>query len=49
VPVKDIAEELDLTRGRANYNPLFQTSIRKLGEHDSAFLQQKLQKAAKEA
>jgi hypothetical protein len=47
VALKDIASELDLTRARTDYRPLFQTSIRKLNEHDAVFLQGKLRQAEK--
>lgn len=46
VRIKDVASELDLTRGRADYRPLFQTSLRKLTEHDSKVLQARLEQAA---
>jgi hypothetical protein len=48
VPIKSVASELDLTRGKTDYRNLFQTSIRKLTEHDSSFLEEKLRSAANE-
>jgi len=47
VSIRDIDSELELTRGRKDYRPLFQTSIRKLSEHDAALLKRKLEDAAK--
>jgi hypothetical protein len=46
LPIKEIAPELDLTRDRKDYRPLFQTSLRKLTEHDSRILQLRLQQSA---
>ncbi|KAF0207150.1 MAG: hypothetical protein FD139_3568 [Methylocystaceae bacterium] len=46
IPIKEVVGELDLTRGRADYRPLFQTSIRKLTEHDAAFLDKEMRDAA---
>ena len=45
VPVKTIAAELDLTRDRADYRSIFQTSLRKLTEHDSELLTSRLEQA----
>ena len=46
LPIKEIAENLDLTRGRTQYSSLFQTSIRKLTTHDTEFLERKLRARA---
>lgn len=46
VALKEVGPHLDLTRGRTDYRPLFQTSIRKLTSHDSEYLQAKLREAA---
>jgi hypothetical protein len=45
VALKEVAPGLELTRGRTDYRPLFQTSIRKLTEHDSTYLQAKVREA----
>ncbi len=44
--IKEVVADLDLTRGRADYRPLFQTSIRKITEHDAKLLKRKLEQAA---
>jgi hypothetical protein len=46
VALKEVAPNLDLTKGRTDYRSLFQTSIRKLTEHDSTYLQAKVREAA---
>jgi hypothetical protein len=48
VPIKELISDLDLTRGRAAWSALFQTSIRKLSTHDAAVLKSRLEKAAQE-
>jgi hypothetical protein len=48
IPIKSIASQLELTRGKTDYRNLFQTSIRKLTAHDATFLEMKLRDAAKE-
>jgi len=45
VPLKEIGPSLDLTKGRTDYRPLFQTSIRKLTPHDTAFLESRIRNA----
>lgn len=45
VSIKEVAPELDLTRGRKDYRPLFQTSIRRLTAHDIEYLQTRLKSA----
>jgi hypothetical protein len=49
LPIKQVASELDLTRGRNDYRPLLQTSIRKLTSHDVDFLQSRLRSASESA
>jgi hypothetical protein len=44
--IKEVAADLDLTRGRADFRPLLQTSIRKLTDHDANLLKRKLEEAA---
>jgi len=43
LPIKEVASELDFTRGRKDYRSLLYTSIRKLAEHDGNFLLQRMQ------
>lgn len=49
VPLKEVAPHLDLTRGRTDYRPLLQISLRKLTAHDTIFLEAKLRAAVSEA
>ncbi len=46
LPLREIVSDLDLTHGRDEYRSLFQTSIRKLTEHDVALLERKLKERA---
>ena len=46
LPIKEVESELDLTRGRNDFRPLFQTSIRKITEHDTNLLERKLRAQA---
>lgn len=49
IPIKDVEEELDLTRGQANWRSKLQTSIRRLSPHDATLLRGKLEEAAEKS
>jgi hypothetical protein len=49
VPIKQVASDLDLTRGRNDYRAMLQTSIRKLTAHDADLLQSCLRRASASA
>ena len=44
LPVRSIAEELELLRGRRDWRQMFRTSLRRLTEADSKFLRTALQR-----
>jgi hypothetical protein len=43
--IKDVADQLELTRERKDYRPLLQTSLRRLSPHDAAMLERKMRDA----
>jgi len=49
VPIKTLASQLDLTRGKIDYRNLLMTSIRKLTEHDALLLEEQLRSVAAKA
>ncbi len=46
LPIKHILADLDLTKGRAEWRPMFRTSLRSLTEHDAQLLKARLEKSA---
>ena len=46
IPVKDILNELELTRGKRSWNFMFQTTLRPLSNHDGEFLLETMRKQA---
>jgi hypothetical protein len=44
LPLKEIASELELTKSREDWRPLFQTSIRALSPHDGRLLKVRIEK-----
>jgi hypothetical protein len=48
IPVKEVADQLEMTRDRKDYRAMFQMSIRRLSPHDATFLNGRLEKAVNE-
>jgi len=46
LPIKEVVAKLDLTRDRKDYRPMFQTSLRKLSQHDANLLEARLRAAS---
>jgi len=45
LPLKNVLDDLDLTKGRRDWGQMFRTSLRSLTDHDARLLRKELEKA----